>query len=86
MGTAACWMTGGVRVENSTSLTPGLPFLTAGLSTFVTRKARRTSAYKIYPPINFTYIDEMMTFLHKSKFPMINIATIGRQASAIFNP
>jgi hypothetical protein len=55
---------------------PGLPFLTAGLPNFVTRKARQTSAYKIYPPINFTYIDEMMTFLRKSKFPMINIATI----------
>jgi hypothetical protein len=56
MGTAACWMTGGVRVENSTSLTPGLPFLTAGLSTFVTRKARRTSAYKICLPNNITLI------------------------------
>ena len=55
---------------------PGLPFLTAGLPNFITRKARRTSAYKIYPPINFMYIDEMMTFLHKSKFPMINKATI----------
>jgi hypothetical protein len=53
-----------------------LPFLTAGLPSFVTRKARRTSAYKIYPPINFKYIDEMMTFLYKSKFPMINIAII----------
>ena len=55
---------------------PGLPFLAAGLPNFVRRKAWRTSTYKIYPPINFTYIDEMMTFLHKSKFPMINIATI----------
>jgi hypothetical protein len=55
---------------------PGLPFLTAGLPNFVTRKARQTSAYKIYPPINFTYIDEMMTFLRKSKFPMINITII----------
>jgi hypothetical protein len=55
---------------------PGLPFLAAGLPNFVRRKARWTSTYKIYPPINFTYIDEMMTFLHKSKFPMINIATI----------
>jgi hypothetical protein len=55
---------------------PGLPFLAAGLSNFVRRKARRTSTYKIYPPINFTYIDEMLTFLHRSKFPMINIATI----------
>jgi hypothetical protein len=54
----------------------GLPFLAAGLSNFVRRKARRTSTYKIYPPINFTYIDEMLTFLHRSKFPMINIATI----------
>jgi hypothetical protein len=53
-----------------------LSFLTAGLPSFVTRKARRTSAYKIYPPINFKYIDEMMTFLYKSKFPMINIAII----------
>ena len=53
-----------------------LPFLTAGLPSFVTRKARRTSAYKIYPPINFKYIDEMMTFLYKSKFPMINRAII----------
>ena len=53
-----------------------LPFLTAGLPSFVTRKARRTSAYKIYPPINFKYIDEMMIFLYKSKFPMINIAII----------
>jgi hypothetical protein len=48
----------------------------SGLPNFVTRKARRTSAYKIYPPINFTYIDEMMTFMCKSKFPMIKIATI----------
>ena len=55
---------------------PGLPFLTAWLPSFATRKARRTSSYKIYPPINFTYIDEMMVFLHKSKFPMINIAII----------
>jgi hypothetical protein len=55
---------------------PGLPFLTAGLPSFATRKARRTSSYKIYPPINFTYINEMMAFLRKSKFPMINIAII----------
>jgi hypothetical protein len=55
---------------------PRLSFLTAELPNFVTSKARRTSAYKIYPPINLTYIDEMMTFLHKSKFPMLNIATI----------
>jgi len=54
----------------------GLPFLTARLPCFVTRKTWRTSAYKIYPPINFTYIDEMMIFLHKSKFPMTNIAII----------
>ena len=31
---------------------------------------------KIYLPINFTYIDEMMTFLRKLKFPIINIAII----------
>jgi hypothetical protein len=55
---------------------PGPPCLTAGLPRFVTRKTQRTGAYKIYPPINFTYIDEMMTFLHKSKFPMINIVII----------
>ena len=55
---------------------PGLPYLTAGLPNLVTRKAWQTSAYKIYPPINFTYIDEMTTFLRKSKFTMINIATI----------
>jgi hypothetical protein len=42
---------------------------------FITRKARWPSAYKIYPPINFMYIDEM-TILGKSKFPMINIAII----------
>jgi hypothetical protein len=55
---------------------PGLSFLTAGLPSFATRKARQTSSYKVYPPINFTYIDEMMAFLCKSKFPMINIAII----------
>jgi hypothetical protein len=55
---------------------PGIPFLVAGLPHFVRRKAWRTSTYKIYPPINFTYIDEMMTLLRISKFPMINIATI----------
>ena len=55
---------------------PGLPFLTAWLPSFVTRKTWCTSAYKIYPPINFTYIDEMIIFLHKSKFPMTNIAII----------
>ena len=55
----------------------GLPFLTAGLPSFVTRKARLTSSYKIYPSINFTYIDKMMmAFLRKSKFPMINIAIV----------
>ena len=54
----------------------GLPFLTAGLPSFVTLKARWTSEYEIYLPINFTYIDEMMTFLHKSKIPMIKIAII----------
>ena len=55
---------------------PRLTYLTEGLPNLVTRKAWRTSAYKIYLPINFTYIDEMTTFLRKSKFPMINIATI----------
>jgi hypothetical protein len=63
---------------------PGLPFLTAGLPNFVTRKAQRTSTYKIYPPINFTYIDEMMTFLRKSKFPMINIVIIITNISKLF--
>jgi hypothetical protein len=55
---------------------PGLLFLTAGLPSFVTRKTRWTSEYEIYRPINFTYIGEMMTFLRKSKIPMINIAII----------
>ena len=63
-------------VENSTSPTPQATIFNCRATKFVTRKAWRTSTYKIYPPINFTYIDEMMTFLHKSKFSMINIATI----------
>ena len=65
---------------------PGLPFLTAGLPSFTTRKARRTSHIKsthqsilrtlIIIIIIIIYIDEMMAFLRKSKFPMINIAII----------
>ena len=54
---------------------PRLQFLTLGQASFITRKARRTSAYRINPPINCTNIDEIMTFLRKSKFPMTNIAT-----------
>ena len=31
----------------------GLPYLTAELPSFVTRKAQQTSEYKIYPAIDF---------------------------------
>ena len=57
------------RVKIALARHQGLPFLTAGLPSFVTRKDRdRITLIKS--------IEEMMTFLRKSKFSMINIAII----------
>jgi hypothetical protein len=64
-------------VENSTSPTSGATIFNCRTTKFCHKKSLTDlSVYKIYPPINFTYINEMMTFLRNSKFTMINIAII----------